>query len=183
MDALGEGRMEQEKVYSFLELCGKDYIFDDMIMIKDKIAKIGETWPKFTTRYGFRYVNELNFEDIEPIYVNVVHEMLELAAKTITDGSSLIPIQIFVNYYKNGNNVCPMHKHRCRQMTLSFGTDRTMRIVNKEGKKVEFTLYNGSIIYLHGQEHSIIRETGIDEDRISFNLFFTTTSERHPVNY
>jgi len=170
--------MEEEKVYSILDLSSNETIFHHLEMTKALLSTDALEWPVYSTRYGKRHVNEIELNALESYtFSPLLTDLLKFANRTVKSGY-MIPIQLFVCYYKDGNQVVPSHSHPCRQITLSLGEDRTMRIINKKGKKVDLTLYNGSVLYLHGQKHSIIKEKDIHKDRISFNLFFTTSEEQ-----
>lgn len=186
--------MEKGTVYQFTDFIEDADTKSKMHMYYDIILGIvsdeGLLWNKYNTRLGTRFVSEISFghitggghigipkcfKDVQNEITILIQELLIVASKTITDGSVLIPIQIFLCYYRNGKDVCPMHSHKCRQITLSIGSDRTMTV-----GKTKKMLNNGSIIYLHGEKHGILKEeeTG---NRLSFNLFFTTSNEKDSV--
>jgi len=187
--------MDKGIVYSLIDFIDdietKTNVVNYFDIILGIVSEEGPLWDKFKTRIGTRFVNEIQFdraidniamiipECFRDIYSEIfilVHELLKVARKTITDGSDMIPLQLFLCYYRNGKDVCPMHSHKCRQVTLSIGSNRTMTI-NSEKKN----LYNGSVIYLHKEKHGILKEDSNEGNRLSLNLFYTTTSEMDPV--
>ncbi len=128
----------------------KNSIYDYFNTIISIVSVKALDWNKFRTRSGSRYVNEIRFGTKTatgihlgiPIELScimseltiVVQELLKLAKLTITDNSELVPIQLYLCYYQDGNDVCPMHKHKCRQITLSLGSDRDMTVNTKKKK-------------------------------------------------
>jgi len=146
----------------------------DLNEIIQKLNNIGPNWSLIKTRTSTRHI-----ESIDPKFIplqysflnNIIYNMLIIANQTITDNSKMIPIQLFLCFYKSGSDHCPMHKHQCRQLTLSLGSERIMKVSSKE-----IILDSGSLIYLHGQMHGIPKNSDLGP-RISLNLFFTTTSE------
>jgi len=65
-----------------------------------------------------------------------------------------------------------MHKHSCRQLTLSLGSSRVMKVNSQD-----IMLNHGDLIYLHGQKHGIPKSLEVQVSRLSLNLFFTTSTE------
>ncbi len=183
--------MEKGKVYPLIDFTNDIQIKSNILTYFDIILGIvseeGPLWEKFKTRIGTRFINEIQFENkgivIPPCFIDIHHEinilvieLLKVANLTITDGSVIIPIQLFLCYYRNGKDICPMHSHKCRQITLSIGADRVMTVENKK-----MNLYNGSVIYLHKEKHGILKEDSVEGNRLSLNLFYTTSSEMHSV--
>jgi len=184
--------MEKGKVYPLIDFIDdantKSIVLTYFDIILGIVSEEGPLWDKFKTRSGTRFVNEIQFGygseiiipacfiDIQHEILILVHELLKVAQKTITDGSTMIPLQIFLCYYRNGKDVCPMHSHKCRQITLSIGSKRIMT-VNKDKK----TLYNGSVIYLYRENHGILKEDSNEDNRLSLNLFYTTSAELDSV--
>lgn len=184
--------MEKGKVYSFIDLIDDINIKSNALTYFDIILGIvseeGPLWNKFKTRLGTRFVNEIQFDDSGQILIPlcfidiqreitlIIQELLRIARNTITDGSTLIPLQMFLCYYRNGKDVCPMHSHKCRQITLSIGSDRIMTVGSTKKN-----LYNSSVIYLHKERHGILKDDINEGNRLSFNLFYTTSSEMDSV--
>jgi hypothetical protein len=78
---------------------------------------------------------------------------------------------MFICYYNDGTDSCPEHKHGCRQITVSFGETRVLKVNTKE-----IELESGHAIILHKQKHGVPKST-TTKPRLSFNLFFTTDKE------
>eukprot|EP01059_Diplonema_ambulator_P001960 TRINITY_DN11616_c0_g1_i1.p1 TRINITY_DN11616_c0_g1~~TRINITY_DN11616_c0_g1_i1.p1 ORF type:complete len:202 (+),score=37.99 TRINITY_DN11616_c0_g1_i1:81-686(+) len=94
------------------------------------------------------------------------------------DEGKLIPIQLFICHYENGADSCPLHRHDCKQVTLSLGNPRKMLI---EGQPQ--VLRHGDATFLSREQHSIPKEPPSPVNaplrfasRISLNFFYTTTS-------
>jgi hypothetical protein len=184
--------MEKGKVYSLTDfidnVATKTKVLTYFDIIMGIVSEEGPLWNKFKTRIGTRFVNEIRFGSgseilIPSCFVDIQHEILVLvqelfkvAEKTVADGSTMIPLQLFLCYYRNGKDVCPMHSHKCRQITLSIGSDRIMTVGS--AKK---NLHNGSVIYLYREKHGILKEDSNENNRLSLNLFYTTSVERDSV--
>lgn len=184
--------MEIGKVYSFIDLIENTALILNLFTYFEIILAIasmeGPQWHIFRTRSGVRFVNAITIHngnliipdslmDIHDQLYEIVIELFKLARKTIKDNSEFIPIQVYICYYRDGKDVCPMHSHKCRQLTLSIGSDRKMTI-----DKSKHNLYNGSIVYLHRNKHGILKEDPNVKNRISINLFYTTSFELDGVN-
>ncbi len=180
--------LDKAKVYSFIDFTdNKSDILTYFDIILGIVSEEGPLWDKYKTMTGTCFVNEIRFENgticIPECFVDIhqeikvlVIELLKVASLTITDGSTMIPIQLFLCYYRNGKDVCPMHDHKCRQITLSIGKDRLMTVDGEDGVK-KMNLYNGSVIYLHREKHGILKEDSVEGNRLSLNLFYTTSVE------
>jgi len=148
------------------------------------LMNTGEHWQEFKTRTSKRnfmsisYIN--NIPEYDRYYIGeydtelqfIIQRLTKIANDTIIDNSKLINIQLFVNYYKDGNSSTPQHSHGCRQLTLAFGSSRILTVGSRK-----VTLNNGECIFLNGEKHSVPK-SDVHEPRISFNLFFTTSTEQ-----
>ena len=98
-----------------------DITNSELTRISNILNLLGSSWPVYRAKTGTRHV-----ESVDPMFVPekykflsvLIDNLLLIANSTITDGSHLIPIQLFLCYYSNGDEICPMHKHSCRQLTL-----------------------------------------------------------------
>ena len=147
---------------------------NELNAINEILTEVGQGWSQYKVRSGKRFVESINPTNIPGHYGylrNIVNKMLSIANDTITDGSKLVPIQLYLCLYTDGEDLCPGHRHSCRQLTVSLGTPRIMSVGPNE-----ILLEHGSVIFLHGQKHGIPKMTSSGK-RISLNLFFTTTSE------
>lgn len=180
----------------------------------DYITSTGPEFDNFNTRTAKRkYMSiDLNkhgsfnssgfynvYEKSEYGYMSyIIIRLVEFACTTIKQpNDKIVLLQLFINYYKDGSNSSPMHKHGCRQVTLAFGCPRPLVVkfegevdaegVKKRGHTKKFILESGHAIFLNGQQHGVPKTEESDvfysEPRISFNLFFTTRNEgRYNVN-
>ena len=78
---------------------------------------------------------------------------------------------IYLNYYRNGNDYCPRHKHDSRQCIISLGSPRHITINNKK-----ILLEPGSVCIFNNEYHSVDRDYKSGE-RISIVIFFTITKK------
>lgn len=184
-------KMERAKIYDLIDFIEDPQTKSNILTYFDLVLGItseeGKEWNEYKTRSGTRFVNEIQFDqgqiiipgcfsDINKEIETLVLELLKVARLTVIDGSEMIPLQLFLCYYRNGNDVCPMHSHKCRQITLSIGADRVMTVGSKK-----INLYNGSVIYLNTEKHGILKEDSVEGNRVSFNLFYTTSTELQGV--
>jgi hypothetical protein len=191
--------MERAKLYDLIAFIEDPQIKTNILTYFDIVLGItseeGKEWNEYRTKSGTRFVNEIGFnhtsfgtgiiipacfDDIRQEITTIVSELLKVAKCTITDGAEMIPLQLFLCYYRNGNDVCPMHSHKCRQITLSIGADRVMTVGSSGGNK-KINLHNGSVIYLNTEKHGILKEDSAEGNRVSFNLFYTTSTEMQGV--
>ena len=89
-----------------------------------------------------------------------------------------VVLGIYLNYYRNGNDYCPKHKHTdTKQMIISLGSTRVMKINN-----VDYEINSGDVVLFDDEEHSIdrIKEDGESrecmEGRISIAVFYVDIS-------
>jgi hypothetical protein len=166
--------MERAKVYKL----GSE--FDHLLsIILGVVSEEFQKWDTFKTRSGMRYVNELLIDkgkdnlaiivpeclvDVHRELIGVVKELIKWANKTTN--SPIMPFQVYLCYYRDGNDVCPMHSHPFKQITLSIGSERTMKVENKQVK-----LESGTIIFLDGEKHGILSHNTTGH-RLSMNLFY-----------
>jgi hypothetical protein len=75
---------------------------------------------------------------------------------------------IYLNYYRNGNDFCPMHSHKdTRQIVISLGATRTLMV----GKQ-KYPMNNGDAIIFGSALHGVPRDTS-EEGRISIAIFLS----------
>jgi len=72
---------------------------------------------------------------------------------------------IYFNYYRDGDDWTPNHKHETKQIIISLGSPRTLMV----GKK-EYRLKNGDIIEFGKSAHGVPKEPGT-KGRISIAFF------------
>lgn len=74
---------------------------------------------------------------------------------------------IYLNYYKDGNDICPSHSHPGGiQLVISFGAIRTLIVGTKE-----YTLKSGECILFGSGKHNIPKEPEVKTGRISIAVF------------
>lgn len=144
----------------------------------------GPTWENYKTRTANRkYLTFPVFLNGGTCYVPSEYKFLELIVDSIVQtciyhvDDKIVPIQMFVNYYKNGEHSTPGHAHGCRQITVAFGCPRTLKVNSRN-----IVLESGEGIFLNQQKHSVPKlnenDPFFDQPRISFNFFFTTEKEQ-----
>ena len=97
---------------------------------------------------------------------SVVSEMMGIIVSLCPENETVMPIQMFLNYYPDGGNNCPMHRHGCRQITVSVGSDRLFKINSKT-----YNLKCGNFVMLYKQLHGVPKQENVGE-RFSLNLFY-----------
>lgn len=112
--------------------------------------------------------------EVKNEYDKLLDIILTYAIKNTKD--EILPLCLFINYYKDGSDDCKPHTHGCRQLTVSFGNERELIV---DG--IPMIIKHGHGILLNGEEHSVpkldIDDENYNKPRISFNLFFTTKKE------
>lgn len=147
--------------------------------IIELLYTMGPEWDDYKTRTSNRkYISiPVNYIPSEYSFLNgIIRKIIETAKETVAVDDEIIPLQMFVNYYNNGSNSAPGHRHGCRQITVSFGCPRILKVNTKD-----VILETGDAIFLNQQKHSVPKldenSPFFDSPRISFNLFFTTKNE------
>lgn len=101
----------------------------------------------------------------------VVLEMMGIITSLCPINESVLPIQMFLNYYPDGGNNCPMHRHGCRQITVSIGSDRLFKVNSKT-----YTMKCGDYAVLYNHLHGVPKQENVGE-RMSLNLFYCHTGD------
>ena len=92
-------------------------------------------------------------------------------------------IQLFVNRYRDGTEDTGRHSHYCRQLTVSVGAPRVLRIDGPgvAGGRRDVLTRTGTAVLLDGQFHSVPGDRSADE-RFSLNLFYALASDYERVD-
>ena len=92
-------------------------------------------------------------------------------------------IQLFVNRYRDGTEDTGRHSHYCRQLTVSVGATRVLRIDGPgvAGGRRDVLTRTGTAVLLDGQFHSVPGDRSADE-RFSLNLFYALASDYERVD-
>jgi hypothetical protein len=169
--------MQQNKIYNIAD--------EETQLVYLQLLEYTSLWYPFKTLTSKRQIisflynnNTIIIPEMYSFIIPLINKVEDSARNTILDSSGIIFIEMFINYYQDGNYSTPMHRHQCRQITMSLGAKRTLKVNTKD---VEMN--HGDIIFLHQEKHGVLKDSST-EPRISFNLFFTTTSENEfKVNY
>jgi hypothetical protein len=103
-----------------------------------------------------------NPEDVHFPIVECVKDTLNMFKKDIVGNI----LGIYLNYYENGNDWCPMHSHPgTMQLVISFGATRTLKV----GTKL-YSMTNKSAILFGSSSHGIEKDD-TQEGRISIAVF------------
>ena len=74
---------------------------------------------------------------------------------------------IYLNYYRDGEDWCPVHTHPgTKQMIISLGTVRQLLVGTKE-----YPMGNGDVIIFGASGHGIAKDPQCKEARIAIALF------------
>lgn len=74
---------------------------------------------------------------------------------------------IYVNYYRDGKDWAPSHKHEdSNQLVISLGVTRQLKVGDKT-----FSLDSGDIILFGKSNHSLLMDESINRGRISIAVF------------
>jgi hypothetical protein len=74
---------------------------------------------------------------------------------------------IYLNYYENGTQYCPMHRHpgTC-QLVISLGATRAFKLGNQI-----YSMNNGDAIVFGSSLHGVLKDESIMDGRISIAVF------------
>jgi hypothetical protein len=122
------------------------------------------------TRQGKRSRAQCSLE-LTPDYVQEsVMGFVERAFESV-HGTVTVACSVYLNYYNNGNDFCPKHKHdETRQIIISLGGTRTMFI-----NGIAHELTNGSVVAFGSEYHEIKRQP-TSTGRISIAVFYRLVS-------
>eukprot|EP00747_Dinoflagellata_sp_TGD_P169006 gnl/TRDRNA2_/TRDRNA2_196795_c0_seq1.p1 gnl/TRDRNA2_/TRDRNA2_196795_c0~~gnl/TRDRNA2_/TRDRNA2_196795_c0_seq1.p1 ORF type:complete len:266 (+),score=37.83 gnl/TRDRNA2_/TRDRNA2_196795_c0_seq1:86-883(+) len=140
-------------------------------------------WRELETRTSRRLVDQYTFEGDRarppPPHLRFLHGSVQKLLDHLqkhhgrdTEGATeVLPMSCFLCLYEDGEDACPNHVHDCRQLTMSFGSERVMVV---EGRRVK--MKHGDVIVLDGEQHGVPAQRGVEcQPRVSINLFYTTT--------
>jgi hypothetical protein len=156
------GRLSVDTLSVFDDLKNKVNWFDMVVGRGGRSCKRkAQEWSYYNGFLPVTYVPS-EYAFLEP----VVFEMMGIVASLCPANEIMMPIQMFLNYYPDGGNNCPMHRHGCRQITVSIGSDRLFKINSKT-----YTLTCGNYVVLYNQLHGVPKQENVGE-RMSLNLFY-----------
>eukprot|EP00927_Polykrikos_kofoidii_P050412 TRINITY_DN4432_c0_g1_i1.p1 TRINITY_DN4432_c0_g1~~TRINITY_DN4432_c0_g1_i1.p1 ORF type:complete len:581 (-),score=87.77 TRINITY_DN4432_c0_g1_i1:67-1659(-) len=108
------------------------------------------------------------FDVLNPL----VAALVDTAARSLDVDEELALIQLLVNQFKTGGNEVKPHHHRCRQVCLSLGSQRTLEV---EGQAM--TMRHGDVLPLAGEMHSVPPAPPNTGTRVSICLFYGSKKE------
>ncbi len=101
--------------------------------------------------------NELDLYIIRT--VSSVMENIDILDQTVS--------HIYVNYYRDGNDFCPTHRHKgTKQLIISLGVTRTLKVGTKY-----YDMNSGDVIVFGSSNHGVPQQEHITEGRISIAVF------------
>ncbi|CAE8629653.1 unnamed protein product [Polarella glacialis] len=136
-------------------------------------------WRELETRTSRRLCDQYAFDGERtkppPPHLRFCHtlvqNLLDYLQQQLNSGDFIVPLQCFLCLYEDGEDSCPSHAHDCRQLTMSFGGERTLEV---EGRSLR--MRHGDVVVLDGERHSLpAQRQKPTETRVSINLFFTTS--------
>lgn len=155
-----------------------------------------ESLMQFNVQKAVRYSSE-ELAFIDPI-LELLVQLAEGRSKTWESDVEIIPLGWSLNYYKDPDDSIPAHHHFCRQLTFTVGADQG-RLSTVWRKNIQFSVGSrmpkeefygaghdvdyvvksypvkaGDISFLEGEKHGAPKGPG---KRMSFNLFYTTTTD------
>lgn len=102
----------------------------------------------------------------------VVEAMTAIARRSLRSSEELAVVQLLVNRYKDGGDEVKPHIHCCRQICLSLGAERELKV----GREVH-TMRSGDIMPLDGEVHSVPAARDLTKPRVSICLFYCSAEE------
>lgn len=116
------------------------------------------------SRQGFtRKAKALTF-DSDDVVSQLITEALKIV-KVPHTGASVLD-GIYLNWYRNGADFTPMHKHDTCQLIISLGASRTLKVGNRD-----IVMKNGDICIFGQSLHGVPKEPLQTEGRISIAVF------------
>lgn len=108
-----------------------------------------------------------SFENKENDVDDYILQLVKIGLSKINDTNDYIVLGVYVNYYKNQDDWCPMHAHKGTvQMILSFGATRPLKVGTKE-----YNLKSGDGIVFGSSSHGFDKDPNLKEGRISIAIF------------
>lgn len=151
----------------FIEGCIDEEVSNSMLTYFINNIDWGEG---IKTRYGnfTRYQAHIN-ECSEDITDSILELIRQCFNEQGIDLNTIDIVSIYLNYYRDGNDYCPKHRHEgTNQMLLTLGSSRNLYIDN-----TKFTLSNGSVIFFGNEYHEVKKEKRCGGPRISIVVFYT----------
>ena len=113
------------------------------------------------TRMAFGIEPESLMGEYRYLLEPIVRAGTRLGLKVLTIGN------VYLNYYRDGNDYTPNHSHTdSKQLVISLGTARNL-VVGK--KRIKMT--NGSGILFGSAVHGVPKDESVKEGRISIAVF------------
>lgn len=144
-------------------------ISDEVGLVLYEYLKASVIWEEgVKSRKGFtRYAKAMSFEELSTNLIDefpsVILNLIEVIDKYSVRQNC---IGVYLNYYLNGTNWTPNHKHKnTTQIIISLGATRTLTIANKN-----FQSRNGDIFVFGSAIHGVPIEE-VSDGRISIALF------------
>jgi hypothetical protein len=119
-------------------------------------------------------INDIENNYIDNELVNLIRTYILKVLKDLDIDKYYNILGTYLNYYENGNNYTPNHKHIGQhQMILSLGETRTLIIKDTESSNnfTKYKLNNGDVIFFGSQLHGVPKEPKISKGRISIATF------------
>ncbi|KAJ9456992.1 hypothetical protein DIPPA_16440 [Diplonema papillatum] len=141
---------------------------------------VNPSWRVYKTKNSVRKVDAWVMKDEMParlrFMVRIMKLLCDLGQSKLPFGETLVPIQLFMCLYEDGNDSCPLHRHDCHQVTVSLGSPRMMVISGRP-----YLQEHGDAVFIDKETHSIPKERRSDTDsrapRVSLNFFYTTSTQ------
>lgn len=109
----------------------------------------------------------LEYGDNE-IVDTIINTAIELLKQVdVISGIGLVIFGVYLNYYRDGNEYTPMHRHPdSKQIVVSLGATRTLKI-----DSTDYATKNGDLITFDHELHGVPQEPQVNEGRISVAFF------------
>lgn len=112
-------------------------------------------------------LDQNNTKEYQEIYKEIFNVILEAIVCFNLSTKPLCIGDIYLNYYRNGNDYTPNHSHpKSKQLVISLGAKRKLEIGRKS-----IEMENGSAILFGSSVHGVPKDLNVTEGRISIAVF------------
>jgi len=130
-----------------------------------KYFKKNINWNDYKTKTSKRMAGTISSEDA--IVSNILDVVLLVVKKLVPFKNFTIPKEIWLNYYRDGNDSTPSHKHENTiQVIVSFSASRNLKVSSKF-----YRMRSGDVAIFGSSLHSVPLDNETKKGRISFAFF------------
>jgi hypothetical protein len=112
-------------------------------------------------------------------YDRIIQGLIDYCVSRVKVPDSYITLGAYINYYRDGNDWAPSHRHHKQvQMIISLGATRDLIVGDKT-----YTLNSGDVIIFGSSTHGVPIQQTVNDGRISIATFMIPiTQNSHDAN-